>query len=115
MTEPSYVIIFNFSFPFSIGLIEAAQGYKNLRKSTYWLEYEIMLMWVTYIPLVFNPIMFLSFVSEYRSGAMKTLRTICGCQKNHEIKQQSKMDNYKAEEIMSERSAISKTQVSNIL
>ena len=98
-----------------IGLIEAAQGFKNLRESPYQLEYEIMLIWVTYIPIIFNPIMFLSFVSEYRSGAMKTLRTICGCQKNHEIKQQTKMDNYKADEIMSERSAISKTQVSNIL
>lgn len=66
-------------------------------------------------PTGISPHVFLSFASEYRSGAMKTFRTIFGCQRKHELKQQAKMDQYKADEIMSERSAVSKTQVSNIL
>ena len=97
------------------GLIEAALGFKQLNILAYELEYEILLVWSTYIPLILHPIFFLSFVSEYRDGAMKTLRTICGCQKKHEMKQQEKMDKYKSDEILSERSAVSKTQVSNIL
>ena len=97
------------------GLIEAAMGFKQLNITAYELEYEILLIWATYVPLVFHPIVFLSFASEYRSGAMKTFRTIFGCQRKHELKQQAKMDQYKADEIMSERSAVSKTQVSNIL
>ena len=97
------------------GLIEAAMGFKQLNILAYELEYEILLIWATYVPLVLHPIVFLSYASEYRSGAMKTFRTICGCQKKHEIKQQAKMNQYKADEIMSERSHVSKTQVSNIL
>ena len=97
------------------GLIEAALGYKQLNILAYELEYEILLIWTTYLPLILHPIVFLSFVSEYRDGAMKTLRTICGCQRKYELKQQEKMDKYKSDEILSERSAVSKTQVSNML
>jgi len=97
------------------GLIEAAMGFKQLNILAYELEYEILIIWATYIPLVLHPIVFLAYASEYRSGALKTFRTICGCQKKHEIKEQAKMDQYKVDEIMSERSHVSKTQVSNIL
>ena len=97
------------------GLIQAAMGFKQLNILAYELEYEILLIWCTYLPIVLHPIVQLSFVSEYRQGAMKTLRTICGCQAKYEQKQQDKMDNYKTDEIMSERSAVSKTQVSNML
>ena len=97
------------------GLIQAAMGFKQLNILAYELEYEILLIWCTYLPIVLHPIIYLSFVSEYRLGAMKTLRTICGCQKKYEQKQQAKMDHYKSDEILSERSAVSKTQVSNML
>ena len=97
------------------GLIEAGMGFKQLNTLPDELEFEILYIWATYIPLVLHPIVFLSFASEYRIGAMKALRTIFGVQRKHEINKQAKMDQYKADEIMSERSAISKTQVSNIL
>ena len=97
------------------GLIQAAMGFKQLNILAYELEYEILLVWCTYLPIVLHPIIHLSFVSEYRQGAMKTIRTICGCQAKYEQKKQDKMDNYKSDEIMSERSAVSKTQVSNML
>ncbi len=97
------------------GLIEAAMGFKQLNILAYELEYEILLFWCTYLPIVLHPIAYLSFVSEFRNGAMKTWRVICGCQKKYEMKQQAKMDKYKSDEILSERSAVSKTQVSNIL
>ena len=95
------------------GLVEALLKFQRKSYSEY--EYDVMLIWSTYIPLFLNPIVYLSFVSEYRQGAMKTLRTICGCQKKHELKKQKKQDQYKSEEIMSERSAVSKTQMSNML
>merc|ERR1719510_524255 len=86
------------------GLVEALLKFQRKSYSEY--EYDVMLIWSTYIPLFLNPIVYLSFVSEYRQGAMKTLRTICGCQRKHELKQQVKRDNYKSEEIMSERSTV---------
>ena len=60
------------------GLIEAAMGFKQINKTAYELEYEIIIIWATYVPLVLHPIVFLSYASEYRSGAMKTFRTIFG-------------------------------------
>merc|ERR1711953_455142 len=89
-------------------LINAARGFKNLSVRSFELEWEIML-------IVLHPIIIMAFVSEYRLGALKTLRTICGCQQKYEQKQQEKMDHYKSDEILSERSAVSKTQVSNML
>ena len=97
------------------GLIEAAIGFKQLNILANELEYEILYVWCTYIPLFAHPIIYFSFVSEYRQGGMKTLRTLCGCQKSYEDKQQAKMDKYKSDEILSERSNVSKTQVSNML
>ena len=97
------------------GLIEVAMGFFLRSITSYELEHEILLIWTTYIPILLHPILFLSFVSEYRIGAMKSLRTLCGCQRKYEEKQQAKIDKYKTDEIMSERSAVSKTQMSNIL
>ena len=97
------------------GLIEAIYGFKKLNVDVYDLEYEIMLIWCTYIPIFAHPIIYFSFVSEYRDGGKKALRTLCGCQKSYEEKQQAKMDHYRSDEILSERSNVSKTQVSNML
>ena len=98
-----------------MGLVQAARGFKELGQDSYELEYEILLIWCTYLPIILHPIIHLAFVSEYRKGALKTIRTICGCQQKYEQKQQHKMDHYKSDEILSERSAVSKTQVSNML
>ena len=96
-------------------LFEAAWGIRKLNKEVFELELEIMTVWCTYIPLVIHPIIYFCFVSEYRNQAKKLLRILCGCQDSYEKKQQDKMDKYKSDEILSERSAVSKTQVSNML
>ena len=96
-------------------LFEAAYGIRKLSKEVSELELEIMSIWCAYIPLVIHPIIYFCFGSEYRNQAKKLLRILCGCQDSYEKKQQDKMDKYKSDEILSERSAVSKTQVSNML
>ncbi len=97
------------------GLIEAAMGFKQLNIRAYELEYEILLMWTTYIPLFAHPIIYFSFCSEYRQGGLKTLRTMCGCQEAAERKEEEKLSKYREDEILENRSTVSKTQVSNML
>jgi len=94
------------------GLIEAARNFKNLHRSTYELEYEIMLVWATYLPIVIHPIVFLCFVSEFRQGALKAIRGVFGCKNPPE---EEKNEHYKEQEILDNRSTVSKTQVSNML
>ena len=94
------------------GLIEAAMGF-NL-KDPFEIEYEIVLIWVSYLPLVFNPIVYFSFLSEYRQGTFKILRSLCGCQSEEERREQ-KMALYKEEEIKASKENMAKTQESNIL
>ena len=59
------------------GLIDAARGFHL--KDPFEIEYEIVLIWVTYIPLVLNPVIYFSFLSEYRRGTVRVLATCCGC------------------------------------
>ena len=93
-------------------LIEASMGF-NLRDKME-IEYEILLVWATWLPLVLNPIVYFSFLGEYRKGTMKVVRQIFGCQ-SMEDRKEEKMAKYKEEEILASRDEISKTQVSNIL
>ena len=59
------------------GLIDAARGFHL--KDPFEIEYEIVLIWVTYIPLVLNPVIYFSFLSEYRRGTIGVLAKCCGC------------------------------------
>ena len=58
-------------------LIYAAKGFHL--KDPFEIEYEIVLIWVTYIPLVLNPVVYFSFLSEYRRGTICLLARCCGC------------------------------------
>jgi hypothetical protein len=93
------------------GLVEAAMGY-NLRDPVE-IEYEIVLVWTTYLPLLLNPIVLFSFLSEYRLSAVGMLRRIC-CGARADLDDE-KMSKYKEQEIMESKSTVSKTQQSNIL
>ena len=59
------------------GLIDAARGFHL--KDPFGIEQEIVLIWVTYIPLVLNPVIYFSFLSEYRRGTIGVLAKCCGC------------------------------------
>lgn len=95
------------------GLIEAAMGFRQLNPLPYEAEYEVLLIWCTYLPIIFNPIIYLSFVSEFRNGAKRALKRLCGCDSGSE--EDKKMEHYKEDEILETRSQVSKTQVSNML
>lgn len=96
------------------GIVEAAMGFKQLNVLPYQLEYEILLIWSTYIPLIAHPIVYLSLCSEYRTGGVAGVRKFCGCPVQTD-EQKETLSKYKEEEILASRSSISKTQVSNIL
>jgi hypothetical protein len=108
----------NFRSPMDIiqlkGIVEAAMGFKQLNVLPYQLEYEILLIWSTYLPLIAHPIIYFCLCSEYRVGGLNGVRALCGCPVLSED-QQATMSKYKEEEILASRSSISKTQVSNIL
>ena len=63
-----------------IGLVDAASGY-NLR-DPFEIEYEVILIWVTFVPLILNPIIYFSFLTDYRYimnslNALQNLRGFC--------------------------------------
>ena len=93
------------------GLIQAAMGFKQLNTLPYEMEYEIMVIWTVYLPIVLHPIVYLCFVSEFRKGGVSAMRGICGCQKPEE----EQNAHYKEKEILDDKSTVSKTQMSNIL
>ena len=98
------------------GLVEAAMGFKQLNLLPYQLEYEILFVWATYLPLIANPIIYFCFCSEYREGGMRGLRSLCGCSKPSDDDENFKIDDkLRNVEILSSRSSVSKTQKSNIL
>ena len=45
-------------------LMEAAQGFVS--RDSFAIEYEVILIWVTYIPVFLDPIIYFSFLTEYR-------------------------------------------------
>ncbi len=59
------------------GLIDAANGF-NL-KDPFEIEIEIVIVWITFVPLVLNPIVYFSFLTEYRVGTGRALSRMCGC------------------------------------
>jgi len=89
-------------------------GFKQLNVLPYELEYEILLVWVTYLPLVAHPVIYFCLCSEYRVGGLQGIRVMCGCPALTSD-QRATLDKYKEKEILESRSTISKTQVSNIL
>ena len=93
-----------------MGLIEAARGFKQIQQLPYEREYEIILVWAVYAPIILHPIFYLCFVSEFRKGAMAAIRGLFGCQAPPE-----EDVHYKEQEILDNRSTVSKTQVSNML
>lgn len=93
-------------------LIEAGQGYN--RRDLMEIEYEIVLIWVTYLPLILNPVVYFSFLGEYRRGAQKVIRMMFGCQ-TMEDRKEEKMQKYKEEEILQSKDNVSRTQETNIL
>lgn len=93
-------------------LIEAARGF-NL-KDHYEIEYEVILIWFTYLPLILNPIVYFSYLGDYRKGTENFLRKICGCKSKEELSDE-RMSQYKEEIIKTEKETGSRTQVSNIL
>ena len=96
-----------------MGLIEAARGFKIINHSPSEREYEIVRVWAVYFPIVLHPVFYLCFVSEFRKGAMAAVRGMFGCQSPHH--EDDKNKHYKEQEILDNRSTVSKTQVSNIL
>ena len=91
-------------------------GFRNSNQVAYELEYEVLFVWLTYIPLVAHPILYFSFCSEFLKGSKIALKNICGCQQIDETGiDDAKINNYKEEEILEARSTVSKTQVSNML
>ena len=91
------------------GLFQAAMGFKQLNTLPYEMEYEILLVWTTYVPIVLHPIIYICFLSEVRQGGLNAVRGVCGCEKP------DKNEHYKEQEILETRSQVSKTQVSNML
>ena len=63
-------------------LIEASQRYYLRDRMD--IEYEILLIWSTFLPLVINPIVYFLLLSETRRGALKGVKFILGCQDNNE-------------------------------
>ena len=96
-------------------LIETAMGFRSSNQVAYELEYEVLFVWLTYLPLVAHPILYFSFCSEFLKGSKIGLRKLCGCQQLEQEKEDAKLKNYKEEEILEARSTVSKTQVSNML
>ena len=96
-------------------LIETAMGFRNSNQVAYELEYEVLFVWLTYIPLIAHPILYFSFCSEFLNGSKIALKNICGCQQSEDLKDDARLSNYKEEEILEARSTVSKTQVSNML
>ena len=95
------------------GIVEAAMGFKQLNLLPYQLEYEILLVWATYIPLLAHPIIYFCFCSEYRQGGWKGFRSLCGCPIPTE---EEKIDKYNKDiDVLSSRSSASRTQKSNML
>ena len=97
------------------GLIETAMGFRSSNQVAYELEYEVLFVWITYIPLVAHPILYFSFCSEFLKGSKIALRQICGCQQLEQEREDAKLGNYKEEEILEARTTVSKTQVSECL
>ena len=97
------------------GIVEAAMGFKQLNLLPYQLEYEILLVWSTYLPLLLNPVVYFCFCSEYRTGGWRAIRSMCGCPLPTEDEKFNLDTKYKEVEIMSSRSSMSKTQKSNML
>ena len=58
-------------------LIEAGMGF-NLRDPPA-IEIEIVLIWLTYLPLILNPVVCFAYLGEYRTGAARMVRFIFGC------------------------------------
>ena len=117
-----YCVIFTLSrSPIDIwqlkALIETAMGFRNSNQVAYELEYEVLFVWLTYIPLIAHPILYFSFCSEFLKGSKIALKNICGCQQSEEDLgiEDAKLNNYKEKEILEARSSVSKTQVSNML
>eukprot|EP00096_Caligus_rogercresseyi_P005179 TRINITY_DN2017_c1_g1_i2.p1 TRINITY_DN2017_c1_g1~~TRINITY_DN2017_c1_g1_i2.p1 ORF type:complete len:520 (-),score=124.04 TRINITY_DN2017_c1_g1_i2:1149-2708(-) len=52
---------------------------KRLSELPYELEQEIILIWASFIPTFLHPIIFMGFISEYRSGACIGWKIIGGC------------------------------------
>ena len=97
------------------GLVEAALGFRAINQAPYETEYELLVVWATYIPLIAHPIIYLSYCSEFWKGSKVAIKTMCGCQESEEEKEAAKLDKYKEKEILEERATVSKTQVSSML
>lgn len=46
------------------GLLDAGSGYRL--QDSFEIEYEVILIWVTFIPTFLNPIIYFSFLTDYR-------------------------------------------------
>ena len=80
------------------------------------MEYEILIVWATYIPLIAHPMIYLSYCSEFRKGSKAALKEMCGGQVlTEEEKDAARLDNYKEKEILEARSTVSKTQSTEML
>ena len=116
-----YCVIFTISrSPIDIwqlkALIETAMGFRASNQVSYELEYEVLFVWLTYIPLIAHPILYFSFCSEFLKGSKIAIKKICGCQQvDNELEIDAKMNHYKEEEILEARTAITKTQSSEML
>ena len=115
-----YCVIFTISrSPIDIwqlkALIETAMGFRASNQVSYELEYEVLFVWLTYIPLIAHPILYFSFCSEFLKGSKIAIKKICGCQQvEHEL-EDAKMNHYKEQEILEARTTITKTQSSEML
>lgn len=90
-------------------------GFRSSNQVAYELEYEVLFVWITYIPLIAHPILYFCFCSEFLKGSKIALRKMCGCEQLEQEREDAKINNYKEEEILEARSTVSKTQVSNML
>jgi hypothetical protein len=96
-------------------LINTSMGFRSSNQVAYELEYEVLFVWITYIPLIAHPILYFCFCSEFLKGSKIALRKMCGCEQLEQEREDAKINNYKEEEILEARSTVSKTQVSNML
>ncbi len=74
------------------------------------IEYEIVLIWVTYVPLVLNPIVYFSYLGDARTGAVNAVKGICSCQKEQLLKEDKREEKQAPREV-----DLISTKESNIL
>lgn len=84
-------------------IIDAVQGYSQIDEMD--IEIDIIFVWTTFLPVLLNPIVYFSFMKDYRLGALNALKRIFGINRQNSI-----IENYEPKE-----EPESKTQESTIL